>query len=213
MIRIMIADDQPIIRHGLKYVLGLDPELELAGEAADGNDLLEQMKQTACDVVLMDIRMPDMDGVEATRQVKKLFPETKVLILTTFEDNEYIFRALEYGADGYLLKDADPDELIQAVKTIERGGMLLHPRIAETVRSALRSDRPVPEQQAEQRPDKFMELTEREYEIACMVRQGYTNREIAEKVFVSEGTVKNHVTRILDKLELENRKQLIVYMR
>lgn len=224
MIRIIIADDQPIIRHGLRYVIALDSELKLVEEAVDGIDLIGKMEQQCCDVILMDIRMPRMDGVEATLQAKKKYPDVKVLILTTFEDEEYIFHALENGADGYLLKDSDPDDLIHAIKTIAKGGMLLHPRVTETVVSALRLNRGGmgaeesdvnPKETTEnsgKRPEVLHELTSREFEIACMVMQGNTNREIASKVFVSEGTVKNHVTRILDKLGMENRKQLMVYM-
>lgn len=223
MIRIIVADDQPIIRHGLRYVIGLDSELELVEEAVDGNDLLEKMRQVSCDLILMDIRMPHMDGVKATLQVKRDFPKTKVLILTTFEDEEYILRALEYGADGYLLKDADPDELIRVIKTIVQGDMFLHPKVTATVVSALKEEKnstareygcekEVDMKQVDHRPGTLMGLTDREYEIAYMIMQGNSNREIGLKLYVTEGTVKNHVTKILNKLELGNRKQLIVYM-
>lgn len=224
MIKIIIADDQPIIRHGLQYVIGLDSELLLVEEAVDGIDLIDKIGQVACDVILMDIRMPRMDGVEATLLVKKKNPGVKVLILTTFEDEEYIFQALENGADGYLLKDSDPDELIRAIKIIANGGMLLHPKVTATVVAALRmnksgveaenrSKHPINEtERVNKRPKGMQELTEREYEIACMVLQGETNREIAQQLYVSEGTVKNHITKILNKLGMENRKQLMVYM-
>lgn len=221
MIRVMIVDDQPIIRHGLRYVLELDSELELAGEAENGKDLLEKLKEDFCDVILMDIRMPMMDGVEATKQVKNKFPEVKVLILTTFEDEEYIFKALKNGADGYLLKDADPDEIIHGIKSIVQGGMLLHPRITAAVVSALEKAQNVQGENQESihepvkediRPVQLMELTERETEIADLIMLGKTNREIGMELYLTEGTVKNHITKILDKLELENRKQLMVYM-
>lgn len=208
MIKIIIADDQPIIRHGLQYVIGLDSELQLVDEAVDGRDLLDKIGQVSYDVILMDIQMPRMDGVEATLLVKKKNPQAKVLILTTFEDEDNILHALENGADGYLLKDSDPDEIIHAIKTIAKGGMLLHPKVTATVVSALRQNKSI----AQVKPEALQELTDREYEIACMVMQGHTNREIGGQLYVSEGTVKNHVTRILDKLQMDNRKQLIVYM-
>lgn len=221
MIRIMVADDQPIIRHGLRYVLELDIELKLVGEAENGIDLLEKLKETSCDVILMDIRMPLMDGVEATKQVKNNFPKMKVLILTTFEDEEYIFKALKNGADGYLLKDADPDELIHGIKSIVHGGMLLHPRVTAAVVSALGKAQNVSAGKEETFPEseeknvkhlQLKNLTDRELEIAGLVMLGRTNREIAVELYLTEGTVKNHITKILDKLELDNRKQLMVYM-
>lgn len=221
MIRVMIVDDQPIIRHGLRYVLELDNELKLVGEAENGKDLLLKLKETTCDVILMDIRMPIMDGVEATKQVKSSFHNVKVLILTTFEDEEYIFEALKNGADGYLLKDADPDEIIHSIKSVLQGGMLLHPRVTAAVVSALGKTQDasagnkelieeIPKK--EEKPALLKELTERELEIANLVMLGRTNREIAAELYLTEGTVKNHITKILDKLELLNRKQLMVYM-
>lgn len=221
MIRIMVVDDQPIIRHGLRYVLELDIELKLVGEAENGKELLEKLKEDSCDVILMDIRMPKMDGVEATKQVKNSFPKIKVLILTTFEDEEYIFQALKNGADGYLLKDADPDEIINGIKSVVHGGMLFHPRVTAAVVSALGRAHNASDEKEEVMPEsgkkhvkpvQLKELTDRELEIADLVMHGSTNREIAMKLYLTEGTVKNHITKILDKLELDNRKQLMVYM-
>lgn len=206
MIKVVIADDQPIIRHGLKFILEIDDDIELVGEAENGIVLLEVLKETDCDVILMDISMPKMDGVEATLKIKKMYPEIKVLILTTFEDNDYIFNGLRNGADGYLLKDADPDEIIRAIKTVNNGSVLLHPKVSAKIVSLI-----VPKKN--NKNSEFEQiLTTREKEVARLVAQGKTNKDVSNMLFISEGTVKNHITKILDKLELKNRNELTVYM-
>lgn len=211
MINVVIADDQPIIRQGLKMILELDENIKFVGEVSNGMELMEILRRTPCDVILLDIRMPQMDGVEATLHVKNEFKGTKVLILTTFEDDSYIFNCLKNGADGYLLKDADPDEIIRAIHTVNDGNMLLHPKITMKVVSALNagaSTHPVPPEE----PPELTLLTDREREVANLVAQGKSNRDIATILFVTEGTVKNHLTKVLDKLDLKNRSELIVYM-
>ena len=162
MIKVVIADDQPIIRQGLKMILELDENIKLVGEAGTGVELMEVLHHTPCDLVLMDIRMPQMDGVEATGKVKNECKGTKVLILTTFEDDEYIFNCLKNGADGYLLKDADPDEIIRAIHTVYDGNILLHPRITTKVVSAWNTGVSV---QPEEPPELSL-LTAREREVA-----------------------------------------------
>ncbi|HEX3026901.1 MAG TPA: response regulator transcription factor [Clostridia bacterium] len=209
--QVVIADDQPIIRQGLKMILELDENLHFAGEAGTGVELMEFLNRTPCDVVLMDIRMPQMDGMEATLRVKNRFPKTKVLILTTFEDDEYIFHCLKNGADGYLLKDADPDEIIRAIYTVNSGNILLHPKITTKVVSALNAGAPITAAAGEEPPELLL-LTAREREVAELVAQGKSNRDIAAVLFVAEGTVKNHLTKVLDKLSLKSRNELIVYM-
>lgn len=211
MIQVIIADDQPIIRQGLKMILELDEDLRFAGEAGNGVELMELLNRTPCDVVLMDIRMPQMDGMEATLRVKNKFPKTKVLILTTFEDDEYIFHCLKNGADGYLLKDADPDEIIRAIGTVNSGNILLHPKITTKVVSALNAGTSV-SPKPPQEPPELLLLTAREREVAELVTQGKSNRDIAAALFVTEGTIKNHLTKVLDKLSLKSRNELIVYM-
>lgn len=208
MIRVIIADDQPIIRKGLKLILELDEDVELVAEAESGKDLIEILTKITCDIILMDIRMPAMDGVEATLKIKEKFKNIKILILTTFEDDEYIFNGLRNGADGYLLKDANPDEIIRAIKTVCKGDTYLHPRIATKVVSALNTP---PDREEKQRTELSM-LTTREKEVANLVAMGKGNREIGEELFITEGTVKNHVSKILDKLELKSRDEIIVYM-
>lgn len=208
MIRVIIADDQPIIRKGLKLILELDEDVELVAEAESGKDLIEILTKITCDIILMDIRMPAMDGVEATLKIKEKFKNIKILILTTFEDDEYIFNGLRNGADGYLLKDANPDEIIRAIKTVCKGDTYLHPRIATKVVSALNTS---PDREEKQGTELYM-LTTREKEVANLVAMGKGNREIGEELFITEGTVKNHVSKILDKLELRSRDEIIVYM-
>lgn len=208
MIRVIIADDQPIIRKGLKLILELDEDVELVAEAESGKDLIEILTKITCDIILMDIRMPAMDGVEATLKIKEKFKDIKILILTTFEDDEYIFNGLRNGADGYLLKDANPDEIIRAIKTVCKGDTYLHPRIATKVVSALNT----PLAREEKQQADLSILTTREKEVANLVALGKGNREIGEKLFITEGTVKNHVSKILDKLELKSRDEIIVYM-
>lgn len=208
MIRVIIADDQPIIRKGLKLILELDEDMELVAEAESGKNLIEILTKITCDIILMDIRMPAMDGVEATLKIKEKFKNIKILILTTFEDDEYIFNGLRNGADGYLLKDANPDEIIRAIKTVCKGDTYLHPRIATKVVSALNTP---PDREEKQRTELSM-LTTREKEVANLVAMGKGNREIGEELFITEGTVKNHVSKILDKLELRSRDEIIVYM-
>ncbi|WP_234122957.1 response regulator [Clostridium hydrogenum] len=208
MIRVIIADDQPIIRKGLKLILELDNDMELVAEGENGKDLIEILTKITCDIILMDIRMPDMDGVEATLKIKEKLNNIKVLILTTFEDDEYIFNGLRNGADGYLLKDADPDEIIRAIKTVCKGDTYLHPRIATKVVSALNTPPPI----EEKNQNDLSMLTTREKEVANLVAMGKGNREIGEELFITEGTVKNHVSKILDKLELKSRDEIIVYM-
>jgi Response regulator containing a CheY-like receiver domain and an HTH DNA-binding domain len=211
MIKVIIADDQPIIRRGLKMILELDENLKLVGEVINGVELVGVLQHTQCDVILMDIRMPQMNGVEATLKVKNEFRDTKVLILTTFEDDEYIFNCLKNGADGYLLKDADPDEIIRAIHTVNDGNILLHPKITNKVVSALNagaSIHPIPSEESQ----GLSLLTAREREVANLVALGKSNRDIAAILFITEGTVKNHLTKVLDKLDLKNRSELIVYM-
>ena len=211
MIKVVIADDQPIIRQGLKMFLELDPNIKLVGEVSNGTELMEFLQIRLCDIILMDIRMPQMDGVEATLKVKNEFKEVKVLILTTFEDDEYIFNCLKNGADGYLLKDADPDEIIRAIYTVNSGNILLHPKITTKVVSALNAGISKYHINYEEPPELSL-LTEREREVAKLVTKGKTNRDIATILFVTEGTVKNHLTKVLGKLDLKNRNELIVYM-
>ncbi len=210
MIEVALADDQEIIREGIKMILSLDDELRVVFEAGDGNELLDKMKLRKPDVVLMDIRMPVLDGVEATRLIKEKYPGVRVIILTTFNEDEYIFQGLKNGADGYILKDSNSEDIIRAIKTAHSGNILLNPEVAAKVVRALNAK---DSGGAERKSAGMLKLlTPRELDVARLVAEGKTNREICENLFLSEGTVKNYVTRILEKLELNSRTELAVFM-
>lgn len=209
MINVLLADDQDILVEGLRLILGAEEDIRITGTAGNGKKAYELCKWNKPDVVLMDIKMPETDGVEATRLIKRDFPEIKVLVLTTFNDDEYIYEALKNGASGYLLKDAPPREIAKAIRTVYGGGALIQPEVAVKVIdkfSELAKANP-----GRQADPKAALLTERETEICRLVGEGMNNQEIAEVLFLSEGTVKNHVTRILIKLDLRDRTQLAVF--
>lgn len=214
MIDVMIVDDQQIIREGLKMMLSLSDEINVIGEAENGNELLELLRGKSPDIILMDIRMPGMDGVEATRVVKEKYPNIKVIILTTFNEDRYIFNGLKNGVDGYLLKDAKSQEIISAVNTVYHGNMLLYPEIATKVVKAFNSMTAgiIDTDNNEKNEEKLKDLTSREIEIAQLVKDGKSNKEISSALFIAEGTVKNHISNILNKLELDSRAKLVSYM-
>ncbi|MGL4740243.1 MAG: response regulator transcription factor, partial [Sarcina sp.] len=188
MINIILIDDQKIIREGLKMILSFDNEINILAEGSNGNEALELCRLHTPDIVLMDIRMPVKDGVCATLEIREEFPNIKVLILTTFNDNDYIFDTLKNGASGYLLKDADPDEIISAVKSVYKGNMLIHPDIAAKLATVLSSKS---ENKETKKNLNLNSLTEREKEVALLVARGLSNKDICAKLFLSEGTVKN----------------------
>jgi DNA-binding NarL/FixJ family response regulator len=206
MIKVLVADDQPLARNGLQAMLGAQDDLEIVGEAADGAEAVEEALRLRPDVVVMDIRMPNVDGIEATRRLQQHAGAPKVLVLTTFDLDEYVYEALRAGAGGFLLKDAPPGQLAEAVRTVAAGESLLAPAITRRlVERFVR--RPPPEAAAEER---FGDLTERELEVLRLVAAGLSNGEIADSLFLSEATVKTHVTRILAKLGLRDRVQAVV---
>ncbi|MHA7579424.1 response regulator [Paenibacillus vandeheii] len=208
-IRLILADDDSFIRESLKVLLGLDPVISVTGTASNGREALELLESgTPADVVLMDIRMPDGDGVEGTRIVKTRFPDVRVLMLTTFDDDEYIIQALQNGASGYLLKNVPPDRIIQGIKTVHNGDMLIHPDIARKLATLLR---PAASAQTHETIDSYG-LTRMELAVAEAISEGLSNKEIAAKLFLSEGTVKNYVTDILGKLSLRDRTQIAIFM-
>ena len=207
-IRLLIADDQALVRGGLRMLVDSADDIEIAGEAATGTAAVAMARELLPDVVLMDIRMPDMDGVEATRRIcsDSAMCDVRVLILTTFDLDEYVFSALRAGASGFVLKDDDPDDLLQAVRVVAAGETLLAPKItgrlvAEFVRQPS-NDRAVPRDLAE--------LTEREREILAAVGLGLSNTEIGAELFISPATVKTHVGRVLQKMGARDRAQLVV---
>lgn len=200
-IKVMIADDQKILAEGIKSVLETDGELEVVGLALDGFDALEKMKEVVPDVVLMDIRMPNMNGVVATQSIKTQYPDVKVVILTTFDDSDYILNAINNGASGYLLKDIGSTALIDAVKNAYAGDTILPAKIAKRIADAAKnvaSDREIKLKRA-------FGLSDREVEIALMIYEGFTNRQISSALKLSEGTTRNYISAIYEKTCSENR--------
>jgi DNA-binding NarL/FixJ family response regulator len=203
MIRILLVDDQSLIRQGLRALLELEPDLEVVGEAENGHSAIALVQALHPDVVLLDIRMPLMDGVAVTREIGQRFSETKVLVLTTFDDDEYVAQALRYGAKGYLLKDTPSEELAAAIRAVDKGYTQLGPGLVEKVISKTPTPPTSP-------PLGWEQLTPREKEVLRLIAAGASNREIAEALYISEGTVKNHVTRILSQLGLRDRTQAAI---
>ena len=208
MIKVLIVDDQALIREGLNMMLSLYEELKVVGEATNGKEAVDLVEEKEIDVVLMDIRMPIMDGVEATRVIKERHPYIKILILTTFNEDEYIFQGLNNGADGYVLKDVSSKELVNSIKSIYKGNMLFHGEVAKTIAGAVKGNVNIQREE-----DIFNELTPREMEIARLIGEGKSNKEISKILYITEGTVKNHVTRILDKMDLRDRTQLAILLK
>jgi DNA-binding NarL/FixJ family response regulator len=210
MIRLLLVDDQRLMRDGLRILLELESDFEVVGEAEDGVQALESYQQFFPDVVLMDIRMPVMDGVEATRRLKDTDPNSKVIILTTFDDNEYVFEGLRAGALGYLLKDVSGDELADAIRKVAAGGSMIEPSVARKVVAEFARLAPATPEATE---DLIEPLSEREIEILKLVAQGLTNKEIATRLYLAEGTVKNYVTSILGKISARDRTQAAIRAR
>jgi DNA-binding NarL/FixJ family response regulator len=205
--RVLIADDDDLMRAGLAELLLADSKIEVVGEAATGRQAVDQARRLAPDVVLMDVRMPDLDGISATRELSHAVPEVKVLVLTTFEQDDYVFGALRAGASGFLLKRTRPEDLIAAVHTIAAGDSLLSPSVTRRVINRM-AQQPTPEL-ADQA--KIGELTHREREVLMLIARGLSNREIAAALVVEESTVRTHVKRILAKLQLRDRVQAVIF--
>jgi DNA-binding NarL/FixJ family response regulator len=206
MIRVVVADDHALVRGGFQMILEAQPDIEVIGEAANGLDAVELARSLAPDVVLMDVRMPVLDGIEATRRVMASSGEgLRVLMLTTFDLDEYVYRAIRAGASGFLLKDVRPAELVHAVRVVASGDMLLAPAITRRLLQEFVRRPP-----AGQRPAELGELTDRESEVLGLIARGLSNAEIAQRLFLGETTVKTHVTRILTKLHLRDRVQAVV---
>jgi DNA-binding NarL/FixJ family response regulator len=215
-IKIMIADDQRLMREGLKTILELEEDLEVAAMAENGQDALDKIEEVRPDVVLMDIRMPVMNGVECTRIIKQKYPGIKVLILTTFDDDEYIFDGLKNGAVGYLLKAVPSEKLVSSIRDAYIGSMIMQPEIAAKIVShitaAPAAPAPVPKQESTAgKVNPAYELTEREIEVLGLVAKGFSNREIARELYISEGTVKNYISSLYEKLDIAERSNLSMF--
>jgi DNA-binding NarL/FixJ family response regulator len=208
MIDILLVDDQSLIRQGLKAMLELAPDLQVVGSAKDGETALEQVATLQPDVVLMDVQMPVMDGRAATRKITQQFPEIKVLVLSTFDDDQYVADAMRAGASGYLLKDMPSEELAQAVRLVHSGYTQLGPGLMEKLMINVPAPKTV---EAENTPKDLTHLTSREKDLLRLIGKGCTNREIATQLHLAEGTIKTYVTHLLDRLNLKNRAQLAIY--
>lgn len=205
MWKVMLVEDQAVVRQGLKVILEQDKKIRVTNEAENGMEAIKILEKHHIDLIMMDVRMPHMNGIEATRIIKKQWPEVKILILTTFNDDEYVIQSLKEGADGFLLKTSEPDKLIEAVYQTMEGGMLLHHEVArKVVPQLLKGDKL-------DKPALHIDLSQRELSITKLVGEGKTNKEIAQELYLSVGTVKNHITQILQKTGLRDRTQLAIY--
>lgn len=204
MINVLIADDQSMVRSGLRLILEAESDITVSAEAGDGEEAVRVARREKPDVILMDVRMPNLDGLEATRQITDLDPETKVIVLTTFDLDDYVYGALRAGASGFLLKDAGADQLVDAIRVVASGEALIAPSVTKRLISEFAS-RP-----EAAKVEGLDELTERELEVLAQVARGLSNAEIADELYVSETTVKTHVSHILTKLHLRDRVQAVV---
>jgi DNA-binding NarL/FixJ family response regulator len=206
VIRVLIVDDEPLVRGGVRMILESEHDIEIVGEAADGNDALEQAHALTPDIVMLDIRMPGLDGIETTRRLLERKAAPRILILTTFDLDEYVYEAMKAGASGFLLKNVPPAKLVDAVRTVADGDALLAPAITRRMIERFVQRAPV----GAGRPAQLAELTERELDVLRLIARGLSNAEIGKALFLSEATVKSHVNRILTKLDLRDRTQATV---
>ncbi|MGO1539455.1 MAG: response regulator [Leucobacter sp.] len=217
-IRVMLVDDQELIRTGFRLVLSAEPDIEVVAECGNGVEALAELARSegACDVVLMDVRMPEMNGIDATAAVVRDFPETRVLVLTTFDLDEYVTAAIQVGASGFLLKDARPSELTDAIRRVAVGDAAMAPSVTRRMLDQLRggesqAQNPEISQREAARLPAFAALTERELEVLQLISEGKNNSEIGGELFLSESTVKTHVGRVLAKLQLRDRVHAVIY--
>lgn len=210
MIKVLIADDQELIRQSLQIVLESKEQLIVTDAVANGQEVIKSIRKKVPDVILMDIRMPKMDGVQCTKIIKENYPEIKIIILTTFDDDEFVYNALRYGASGYLLKGISMDELVKSIEIVHSGRAMINPDIATKVirlfSQMARADYSIPIEE-----EKTKLLTKTEWKIIAQVERGASNKEISEALALSEGTVRNYLSTILNKLELRDRTQLAIW--
>jgi DNA-binding NarL/FixJ family response regulator len=209
--RVLLVDDQPLLRLGFRMVLETQPDLEVVGEAGDGVQGVSMTRALAPDVVLMDVRMPVMDGIEATRQIVESGSAARILVLTTFNLDEYVFAALRAGASGFLLKDVPPDDLLTGIRAVAGGDAVVAPSVTRRLIDAFAGHLPDPSTGRSPTDERLHQLTEREREVLLEVARGWSNGEIAQQLHLSEATVKTHVGRILTKLALRDRVQVVVF--
>jgi DNA-binding NarL/FixJ family response regulator len=202
MIKLMLVDDHAILRDGLRNLLELEKEIQVVGEAVSGEEAILKVKESKPDVILMDINMAKMNGIEVTGVLKKMHPELKILVLTMHDHDEYFLAAIREGADGYLLKDAPFDQVIDAIRTVARGESVIHPSMTKKLLNF---------HQQKKQDEEETSLTEREKEVLQCLVEGLSNKEIAEKLFISDKTVKIHVSKIFKKLNVKSRSQVVIY--
>lgn len=210
MIKVLIADDQELIRQSLSIILGLKEGISVIGGVSDGTEVLDFVEKEKPDIILMDIRMPVMDGVECTKRLKEKYPEIKIIVLTTFDDDKYVFSALKYGASGYLLKGISVDELEKALHVVHSGGAMINPEIASKV-VELFSEMAQRDYDVMVEAENVEKITDIEWDIIKDVGRGMSNREIAEHINLTEGTVRNYISTILKKIGLRDRTQLAIW--
>lgn len=203
IIRILVADDHGVVRAGMHFLMSTEPDIEIIGEADDGNEAVQKALQLRPDVLLLDLKMPHKSGLEAIGEIVHVWPDARILVITSFADDKYVFPAIKAGASGYLLKDSSPQELIQAIRDVHAGESSLHPKIARKLINEIN--------QPPDLPPTEQPLTDRELEVLKLVAQGLANREIADRLVVGERTVRAHVSAILAKLHLANRTQAALY--
>ena len=212
MIRVLLVDDQTLVRQGIQLLLEIEADIQVVGQAVNGREALRLVEALQPDVVLMDVRMPEMDGVAATREISARFPDTGVIILTTFEDDEFVFGGLEAGARGYLLKDISSEEMAEAIRKVAAGDALIQPSITRKVLAEFSRLATSAEKSAAKplQPALVEPLTEREQEVLRALAKGLSNREIARQLVITEGTVKNHVSSLIAKLDVRDRTQAVL---
>ena len=210
-IRVLLVDDHALVRQGLRMFIDMQNDMEVTGEGANGNEAVELATTLKPDVILLDLVMPGMNGVEATLKILQSDPHARVLILTSFGDDDQVFPAIRAGAQGYLLKDIQPVDLVKAIRETSQGKAQLHPDIARRLMAAVSGEKPLQSTKPASRSKELAGLTERELEVLEQIARGLTNREIAEKMVISEKTVKTHVSNLLDKLGLEDRTRAAIW--
>lgn len=209
-IRVILAEDHAVVRQGTKHLLDRYPDIEVIGEAGDGEEAVALVKELKPDVALMDVRMPRMSGIEATRKIKAECPEVAVLALTAHDDDEYVFALLESGANGYLLKTAEIEEVVKAIRAVHAGQPALDPLVTQKVVSQFMNGKSLPDVMA-QVGDEMDGLTNRELEVLRMVAQGLTNKEVAQQLYISDRTVQAHLSSIFSKLQVSSRTEAVMY--
>lgn len=210
MIRVMIAEDQELIRQSLEIILDNKPDIELVGIAENGKEALELVRKKLPDIILMDIRMPEMDGVKCIQAIKEKYPQIKIIVLTTFDDDEYVYNSLRYGASGYLLKGISSKELLDSIRAVYQGGALINPDIAAKVLRFF-SQIANTDYRIKVSDSAFKNLSKNEIKIIKLIGRGMSNKEITDKLKFSEGTVRNYISNILDKLDLRDRTQIAIF--